>query len=44
VLKGEIDDRWVERAIELAESKYGSVAATLRPVVELSHSYEIVAG
>ena len=44
VLKGEIDDRKAEWAIELAESKYCSVAATLRPVVELSHSYEIVAG
>ena len=44
VLTGAIEDRKAERAIDLAESKYCSVAATLRPVVELSHSYEIVAG
>lgn len=44
VLRGRIDDQKAGRAIDLAESKYCSVAATLRPVVELSHSYEIVAG
>ena len=44
VLRGGIDDQKAGRAIDLAESKYCSVAATLRPVVELSHSYEIVAG
>jgi putative redox protein len=44
VLTGSIDPRKAERAIDLAESKYCAVAATLRPVVELSHSFEIVEG
>ena len=44
VLTGAIDDRKASRAIELSESKYCSVAATLRSVVRLSHSYEIVTG
>ena len=30
------------RAIELAESKYCAVAATLRSSVEISHPHEIV--
>lgn len=42
VVRGEVDDRKVARAIELSESKYCSVAATLRPVVRLSHSHEVV--
>ena len=42
VLTGAIDDRKAARAIELAESKHCSVAATLRGVVEISHSHEIV--
>lgn len=42
VLTGEIDPRKAERAIELAEGKYCSVAATLRGVVDLSHSFAIV--
>lgn len=41
ILKGRVDPRKVERAIDLAESKYCAVAATLRPIVRLSHSYEI---
>jgi len=40
--RGAIDDRKVARAIELSESKYCSVAATLRTVVRLSHSHEVV--
>jgi putative redox protein len=44
VLRGEIDERKAERAIDLAESKYCSVAATLRSLVELTHSHEIIAG
>jgi putative redox protein len=44
VLKGAIEERKAARAIDLAESKYCSVAATLRPVIELTHSHEIVAG
>ena len=31
----------VERAIELSESKYGSVSAMLRATVEITHSYRI---
>ncbi|MDH4113325.1 MAG: OsmC family protein [Actinomycetota bacterium] len=42
VLTGEVDDRKAARAIELSEGKYCSVAATLRPVVRLSHSHELV--
>ena len=42
--KGAVDDRKAARAIDLAESKYCSVAATIRPVVDLTHSHEIVAG
>jgi putative redox protein len=41
---GPVDDHKVARAIELSESKYCSVAATLRPVVRLSHSFEVVQG
>ena len=44
VLTGAVDDRKASRAIELSESKYCSVAATLRSVVHLSHSYEIITG
>lgn len=44
VLTGEIDPSKAERAIDLAETKYCSVAATLRPTVELSHSFVIVPG
>lgn len=32
----------VEKAIELSETKYCSVAATLRPAVEIVSTYEIV--
>lgn len=42
VLAGVIDDRKAARAIELSESKSCSVAATLRPVVRLTHSHEVV--
>jgi putative redox protein len=41
VLTGEIDDAKAARAIELSESKYCAVAATIRDVVALSHSHEI---
>jgi putative redox protein len=44
VLTGEVDAAKVERAIDLAETKYCAVAATLRPTVELSHSFVIVPG
>lgn len=43
VLRGRnISARAVEQAIELSENKYCSVAATLRPGVEIVSSYEIV--
>lgn len=42
VVKGvELDPKKVERAIELSEEKYCSVAATIRGVAEITHSYEI---
>jgi putative redox protein len=41
-LTGAIDDRKAARAIELSEAKSCSVAATLRPVVRLTSSHEVV--
>lgn len=41
VLTGEIDPRKAERAIDLAEGRYCAVAARLRDVVELTHTFEI---
>ena len=38
-----VSERAVAEAIELSETKYCSVAATLRPGVELVSSYEVVA-
>lgn len=37
-----ISDKAVSQAIELSEEKYCSVAATLRPNVEIHSSYEII--
>jgi putative redox protein len=37
-----IDPAAVERAIELAEGRYCSVSASLKPQVEITWSYEIV--
>ncbi len=37
-----VSERAVASAIELSETKYCSVAATLRPGVELATSYEII--
>jgi putative redox protein len=37
-----ISDKAVAQAIELSETKYCSVAATLRPTVEIVSSFEIV--
>lgn len=43
VVRGhKVSERSVASAIELSETKYCSVAATLRPGVELVTSYEIV--
>ena len=41
VVRGTVHERKVARAIDLSESKYCSVAATLRSVVRLSHSHEV---
>jgi putative redox protein len=38
-LKGALDEKNVRRAIELSETKYCSVAATLRPAVAISSRY-----
>ncbi len=37
-----ISEKSVARAVELSESKYCSVAATLRPTAEIVSSYEII--
>lgn len=43
VLTGKgLSDRAVAQAIELSENKYCSVAATLRPTVEIQSSFEII--
>jgi putative redox protein len=41
-LTGTIEERRAARAIDLAERKYCAVAATLRSVVDLTHSFTIV--
>lgn len=42
IVEGEdLDPKKVERAIQLSEERYCSVAATVRGVAQLSHSYEI---
>jgi putative redox protein len=41
VITGAVDGRKAARAIDLSESKYCAVAATIRDSVELSHSFEI---
>ena len=40
-LKGDLDERKVERAIRLSEERYCSVEATLRPAVPITSRYEI---
>ena len=43
ILRGRnLSERAVAQAIELSETKYCSVAASLRPAVEIVSSYEIV--
>jgi putative redox protein len=42
VLTGVVDHSKAGRAIDMAESKYCAVAATLRSSVEISHSHEVV--
>jgi len=43
VLTGDVDEGKAVKAVDLAESKYCAVAATLRPVVELSHEVVVSA-
>jgi putative redox protein len=40
-LRGDLSDKAVQQAIELSETKYCAVAATLRPAAELTREYEI---
>ena len=40
-LQGALDERKVERAIELSETRYCSVEATLRPAVPITSRYVI---
>jgi putative redox protein len=40
-IRGAVDERKAARAIDLAEGKYCAVAATLRPLVDLTHSFTI---
>jgi putative redox protein len=43
ILRGrKLSEKAVAQAIELSETKYCSVAATLRPTVEIVSSYEII--
>jgi putative redox protein len=42
-LTGALDEKKVRRAIELSETRYCSVAATLRPAVSISSRYVIEA-
>jgi putative redox protein len=42
-LSGPLDEKKVQRAIELSETKYCSVEATLRPAVSISSSYVLEA-
>ncbi len=41
-LKGPLNQKKVERAINLSEEKYCSVTNTLRQVVEITHDFEII--
>jgi putative redox protein len=44
VVTGSVDGHKAERAVEIAEGKYCAVAATIGPVVDLSHSVRIEPG
>jgi len=41
-LKGQLDEAAVQRAIDLSQEKYCSVAAMLKKTAALTHRYEIV--
>ncbi|MDV3243804.1 MAG: OsmC family protein [Nitrososphaerales archaeon] len=42
LLTGDLEKRFVEEAIEESMAKFCSVAATLRPGVEITYSYQLV--
>jgi putative redox protein len=42
VLRGSVDATKAEKAVELSERKYCATAATLRPVVEITHEVVVV--
>jgi putative redox protein len=42
IIKGAVNPKKVERAIQLSEDKYCSVLATLRPSMEISSEFEII--
>ena len=44
VITGSVDERKAVRAIQLADAKYCSVSATIRPTVEIELTQEIVPG
>jgi putative redox protein len=44
IVTGSADRHKAERAVEIAEGKYCAVAATIGPVVDLSHSVRIEPG
>ncbi len=42
IVKGDLDPKKVERAIQLSEEKFCSASAMLRKTAEITHSYRIV--
>jgi len=42
IVKGELDPKKVERAIQLSEEKFCSASAMLRKTAEITHSYRIL--
>jgi len=44
IVTGTVDRHKAERAVEIAEGRYCAVAATIGPVVDLSHSVRIEPG
>jgi putative redox protein len=43
ILKGKLNETKVKRAIELSMDKYCSVSEMLRPTVEITYTFEIIA-
>lgn len=42
IVRGDVDPHKAARAVELAESKYCAIAATIKDVVTLTHSIELL--